>query len=732
MNRGKHVVAVDATGQDGSRDAMLLTEEADAPAREFDDRFADWAAEDEAPRLERGLLAPALAGLAIAAWTGLFVWGKLAARAAPPSLDEAVAWFGIWSGPALLVCVAWLLVMRTSRREAARFGDAAHLLGIESDRLAQRLTAVNSELSLAREFIAAQGRDLESLGRLAVERLSQNAERLQSLIHENSEQIEAIGSVSAAALDNMEKLRGQLPVIANAARDVTNNIGNAGRTAHAQLQEMITAFKRINEFGQASERQVDVLGKLASETMSGLLDQSAQLEELAARRFGEVVERAQVVRDGLGDDSARAIAEFGGRIAALAQTSAELAARLAETEAAAAAAIAERLNRFDAEIAERQRGQIEQFRRIESHGESVTRQMNEVESKLGAVTQFARESEAQLGESLAGLESRLTAGRQLLHETDGEIAGLTEASVRLLEIIQAGAQHSRENLPSALTEAELRLGAVETRVQAMRALTEEVVSLGDRLNQAIEQSHTGLATAAHDIEAMQGRIGAQSASQNEALAAMRTALAEIAGHSNELTGKLENELAEAIGRLAADRGAALAEQIDSATVRASEASRETTIQLRDQLARVDELAGNLERRVAHARERAEERIENDFARRVALISESLNSHAIDISRALQSDVSDIAWSAYLKGDRGIFTRRAVSLLAAGESKAVMQAYVGDPDFQAQVNRYIHDFEAMLRQVLSTRDGDALGVTLLSSDMGKLYVALAQAIERLRS
>ncbi len=34
-------------------------------------------------------------------------------------------------------------------------------------------------------------------------------------------------------------------------------------------------------------------------------------------------------------------------------------------------------------------------------------------------------------------------------------------------------------------------------------------------------------------------------------------------------------------------------------------------------------------------------------------------------------------------------------------------------------------------VLGTRDGQSLSVTLLSSDMGKLYVALAQAIERLR-
>ena len=59
-------------------------------------------------------------------------------------------------------------------------------------------------------------------------------------------------------------------------------------------------------------------------------------------------------------------------------------------------------------------------------------------------------------------------------------------------------------------------------------------------------------------------------------------------------------------------------------------------------------------------------------------------------------------------------------------------FANDDAFKANVSRYIHDFEAMLRQLLSTRDGHALGVTLLSSDMGKLYVALAQAIERLRN
>ena len=95
------------------------------------------------------------------------------------------------------------------------------------------------------------------------------------------------------------------------------------------------------------------------------------------------------------------------------------------------------------------------------------------------------------------------------------------------------------------------------------------------------------------------------------------------------------------------------------------------------------------------------------------------------------DVPDTSWAAYLKGDRGAFSRRAVKLLDAGDLRAISQAYENDDTVREQINRYIHDFEAMLRSVLSTRDGHALGVTLLSSDPGKLYVALAQSIDRLR-
>ena len=144
------------------------------------------------------------------------------------------------------------------------------------------------------------------------------------------------------------------------------------------------------------------------------------------------------------------------------------------------------------------------------------------------------------------------------------------------------------------------------------------------------------------------------------------------------------------------------------------------------------MTSNLEVRLERAHEQFDGIDDDAFARRMLLLTESLNSTSIDVAKLLSNEVTDTAWAAYLKGDRGVFTRRAVRLLDAGEVRVVAQHYEEDAEFRGQVNRYIHDFESIMRSLMSTRDGSAISVTLLSSDVGKLYVALAQAIERLRT
>ena len=152
----------------------------------------------------------------------------------------------------------------------------------------------------------------------------------------------------------------------------------------------------------------------------------------------------------------------------------------------------------------------------------------------------------------------------------------------------------------------------------------------------------------------------------------------------------------------------------------------------EQLAAITASSADIEARAGSFAATIQRADGESLVRQMALAGEALQSMSVDLTRVLDSDVSDQAWEAYLKGDRSIFARRAVRLLSASEARDILRRHGEDEAFRHLVNRYIHDFEAMLRRLIDAPEGDALTVTLLSSDIGKIYVALAQAIERLRA
>ena len=873
MSKGSRISAVETlAAADGASDEYVLDQvlEQDSPAEPED----WWEAPAKKTRNWPFMVGAALAAALLLGWTALFVASNLHAMRVSRDLPQWTAWIRDWSVPVLLIAIVWLIAMRNSRREAQRFGEAARLLGDESARLETRLSTVNRELSLAREFIGAQARDIDSLGRVAVERLSQHASTLASLIHDNGNRIDAIADVSSAALDNMEKLRNQLPVIASSAKDVTNNIGAAGRTAHGQIEELVSGFNKLNQFGQASERQVsnlkalvdltigeftlqaDKLGDIAQQRFAALNDSGEQLraeldtreiealaairsraatldQELVAARatldeheaesLTSLRARLASVRDESGtlarslrdaevgaleswkkaivvleEDLRTAIEDVGEidrkamdsartRLESLRTEAEEVDRRLTERDAMFAAEFDKRQADFDlrhSEFVGRLAGQMEHFEAAsaqhrgvqEEHLDQLAGHAEKLEAQLGAFAQqldtlagHGDLAQTKLAASLTEVETRLGTSQAALRDAESAISGLTDNSVRLLELIQASVQHSSESLPKALTQGEQRLAGIEGRFAALTQSTADALSAGEALAGHAEASRSSIAAAigmagelretlatdqnaqAARIEMLQGAVetlrAESRATAQHTQGELTSAIEALNTAARDAVAGIETMSADAITVLAARLGseggaameAALREratevigELEQTAAKATGASREAAVQLRDQLGKVNELAGNLERRVAHARSRAEEQVDNDFARRVALITESLNSNAIDIARSMDHEVSDTAWAAYLKGDRGIFTRRAVRLLDAPEAKAITQLYQGDRDFRDHVSRYIHDFEAMLRELLSTRDGHSLSVTLLSSDMGKLYVALAQAIERLRS
>ncbi len=825
------------------------SEAIDSSAAEIDVEEVAW--DEEAPRRHLDWIVPTLAVMAALVWSGFFGWVYRDEMLAGATPEQWSNWVVAWTVPILLIVSLWLLAMRHSRREASRFSDTARSLSLESARLEERLSVVNRELSLAREFLAAQSRDLEALGRMAGERISKHAGRLQELIVDNSQQVETIGRVSETARDNMERLRSDLPVISNSARDVSNQIGHAGDVAHGHVQSLVDGFNRLNQFGEASERQITSLRERIDDALGHFETQLSQLEKIATERFTvlgqqseefrarldgrevealaslrrqasaldeELTARGSEIQDrtereiaalrervALADDEGRAlldrmragqdeaaekwsaaIADFKDRLkqaiddisridaAALDQARRRLHAlsdeaervdtamndRVAAFEQALAGrreeaqaretdaiiALENRLASLDEHVRERQEEHLAHVAGLAERGEAMSALLGELGRKMASIAEQGNQAGGTLQEATVNLALSLAESREELVRNSDLIARLTDESVRLLELVRAGSEHAQRDLPRALADATNELDGFQKRVSDARDVIGEAVGRGEALAAHAAAARREGDGALDQFAALDAQIAKAAETHAERLAELEASLAAIAEKSEAIAERARGTLGEALEgmteRFAEDSAVsierALREHADSAIEdlqesarKASEASRDAAMQLRDQLSAVNELAGNLEHRVAYARQRAEEQVDNDFARRMALITESLHSSAIDISKAFDTEVTDTAWASYLRGDRGIFTRRAVRLLETQDAREISEIYGEDGEFRETVNRYIHDFEAMLRSVLSTRDGHALGVTLLSSDPGKLYVALAQAIERLR-
>ena len=332
-----------SVGQEDADNALPVDNE------EVGEEF-EWV-EEPAPNRSKAWIFPALFTFAIIGWTGFFAWSYRAQILAGGTAEQWIGWLTAWAIPTLLILTVWLLTMRLSSREAGRFGDAARLLSLESERLEQRLLAVNRELSLAREFLADQNRDLDYLGRTATERLSTHADRLQALVRENGDQVDAIANVSSTALENMEKLRGDLPVIANSARDVTNRIASAGQAASEQLTELVAGFERLNTFGTASERQVESVGDRLGSLLDEMAERLDQIEGAATARFATIRENSDRLRETIDSQEVAALAAIHSRAEALKEECTQLAEARDSDAEASFAVLSERIARLNEEAA---------------------------------------------------------------------------------------------------------------------------------------------------------------------------------------------------------------------------------------------------------------------------------------------------------------------------------------------------------------------------------------------
>jgi hypothetical protein len=485
---------------------------------------------------------------------------------------------------------------------------------------------------------------------------------------------------------------------------------------HAKLRGETERLMTLGD--EASDRLGRVTHYLAKQ--SGTLDrQSAALESAAAAAKVDIgvllldLPRAEEVARSVAEAMKEAGLAAHERSGALEVQLSALSARGREADEILSSAA----DRLGAHVA-----------RIESGGTAAAASIDEAAGRMSASIDgtMARASEA-IEQARAALDTQSGATMAMIEQSRAALEGHGEEAMQ---------NYQRSADAVALRVAEAEAGVVRQR-EALDALLARLDEGAGRT----EGKLASLSQAAAEAEATTARIAAETGPELiEALLRVREAANQAAERARDAISSVIPQSAEALGEASRDAivtaiQASVGEQMEllaALAQRSMDAAREASERLTRQMLKLSETAASVEERADELRRAHEEAESENFSRRVALLIESLNSTSIDVTKILSNETTDSAWAAYLKGDRGVFTRRAVRLLDATEAREIARHYDEEPEFREQVNRYIHDFEAMLRRILADRDGSPLGVTILSSDMGKLYVALAQAIERIRT
>lgn len=708
-------------------------------------------------------------GILAIGWAAAVLWIASAGFTRSIALEAIPGLAAAITAPVALLMLCWMLVERGSERSVRRHLQLLDRLRTEQRHLAERLAAMDRYWHDAQATLANHATTYTNQALEAGRQIETASAAFESRMREAVSHAALINEQGDAARRHMESLIVALPKVDDVAQRAAETMREAGQTAYQYGGQLEARIAAIRAEAQESSRVLQEADAGLADRIDALVTATAEARsgaEETGNLFGEMLERHRdaalaLLADLAGgmDGSVSTVEQrFIAARSALEKASTKQLAALArgisdaETRAGALTAVINsavdssgaldtELSRVIGEAQERVSVMADQsatrlatltravddfqthFARLgdqsDANGERFAALAEKAETLVDLLNGVTREVDVALPEAICRLQQHVAQSVEELAVlpplVEANAAGVGAALDRLYECEAALEQQAATLAAIDRTATDSLAGQVDTLAKvraAIEELSQRMASVGE------ESAPAMLATLA------QAEQAADAAAERT-----RTAIQQVVRAS---VAELERTIADAIDQSANEAVSARIAGVTAAADEAVSAATAASDRLMRQLITIADSSAALEARAEAVMAHVESHDRETLSRQLTLLTESLQSTAVDLTRVLSADVADQAWGAYLKGDRGIFARRAVRLLSAAEAREVLTRYQEDEDFRALVNRYIHDFEAMLRALLDTRDGSALSVTLLSSDVGKVYVALAQAIERLRS
>lgn len=702
-------------------------------------------------------------------WIAYAAWSAGRAIAAEPLSSPAIAqWIAIVAGPLALLGLVWIMFGRTRRKEAERFTRSVVAMRTEARSLEALLGVLRERLDDSQQSLSTMAQRLMQLGDETTGKLDGVTRELDS----SSERLVAHGEALDRAADSARRdigvLLEDLPKAEASARSMAEQLRNAGTESidrAASFESQVTSLAERT-------READEMVASAAQRLIGHLTQIESAGAAASARIGDAESGFSTAVDALLERTAAALDEIRSGIdtqsSAVSALVEQASAGLGRAGIDAADALGTRLAAASASLDGLSAQVAEQDRVSQQMIAEIDRGLTLIDQRFTELAAHGDERATHFLGSLSRARAELDALADQAGTQDGAIGNLAERTTALRGNIAQLAGDVRDQLNSAIADAEggaarLRETAEQARpeidwvrdaaVEASERMTQTGAAIGEQQDQlsallgsvdeGVSIAESRLAELSSAVAQAQKQASELSGETAPALVAAMVQVRDAAAHAAE---RARTAIAEVIPEGAAQLSDAVREalekairegiedrlrEVDLAAARSVDAARAASQRLTGQMLTLGQSASALEQHIEQTNAEQREKDSEAFARRVALLIDSMNSAAIDVGKILADEVDEKAWDSYLKGNRGIFTRRAVRLLSGSENRAIRSHYESDGEFQRSVNRYVHDFESMLRRVLAEREGAMIAVTLMSSDMGKLYAALAQAVDRRR-
>lgn len=716
----------------------------------------------------RQVLGSALVILA-ALWLGYIAWAAGSALADQPLSSPAVAqWLALAAGPLALLGLCWIMFGRTRRKEAERFTRSVIEMRAEARSLEGLLGVLSQRIEDSRSELSTMARTLMQLGDETTGKLGGITRELDSSTDKLAKHGIALDRAAESARTDIAVLLDDLPRAEATALNMAEQLRAAGTQAQQQAASFSDQVEALSARSKAAEEAVaqaveQLTEHLATVENSGsaaaaaICDVNSRLTTSADDLMTRAAATLDQIRSGI-DAQAAAVASLVEQSSAgFGRTGAKAAESLSANVSQANAAI----DGLTARIAEQERSS----RRIVAE---TSRALLELDQHFSGLAENGDQRAAAFVKSIGRARGEL---QQLAQETgvqDNAVELLAERAAALQNYVGRLTSDVKDQLSIAIGDAEAGTERILVSTERLRPELQWMREAAVEASERIQHSAAGIAEQQDRFAALLASLDAGVGTAGEQLATLAASITEAQSDANRLSHETGPALIdamvqvkeaaahaaerarEAITKVVPQSAATLSEatrealqavirdevekglnDVQATAVRAVEAARSASDRLTEQMLSIGRTAAALEQHMEQINSQQREKDSESFARRVALLIDSMHSASIDVGKILSDEVDEKAWDAYLKGNRGVFTRRAVRLLEGSETRAIRAHYESDLEFQQAVHRYIHDFEAMLRRVVADKDGGIIAVTLMSSDTGKLYAALSQVIDRRR-